>query len=729
MRGAWPAALGAALGALLSLRTVVAFTELPWFDVDPALSAVRFPGLGPSGSLLLDAGIAAVSAVLVAAFAGRAAVMVAIGSLAVVVARLGDESTLGALGWRGADWIAAWCACAGAVAVARNPRQPARLAWSTMVAVMLGACCLWLARGAWQWFHEHASTVDYFRTQAREAFFGDRGWDPQGPQALTYERRLLQREMGGWFALANVFSGVMAVAAVALAGLPRVAGRRGVSWGMLSGACAAAVLANGSKGAIAAMAIGFGALLALRLLRVRAPIAAASALALVGLSSAAAWLRAGPLAGAWPDERSLLFRSHYLETARRAWLEQPWTGTGPDGFQDASARLRPVEAVEIVRSAHAAFVDWVAQLGVGGFAWMLAALGILAWSAHGAASEREPLPAPESRDGAPQRCAMAAALAAMLASILIEADGLDAAGALVRFVGGAAWAGAAVTLLPRLWSARGSGARMLFPAALVTLCHAQVEMTLWNPGSAAWLLALLGASVPPHAVAADAAASRASPRGWPRAIGAIACTLVAGACLLRSSREARTEHALEEAAERLHARVRASGVSPQEARREAAAALRTWSRLLACEQWMRAAEAEGAASDAGRRDLAAAAAAADDAVRDGAGLIPASRLDALHAAAQAWERLALAGDSTARAGAFERALEVTRFDAGSASGWLRAARIAATLERPDAAALASEALRRDDAMELDPLVRLSPSDRELAERLAGVTFPKPSAPP
>jgi len=79
MRGLLAAASGAALGALVSLRTIVAFTDMPWFDVDPSLDPSPFAGLGPSGSLWIDACIAALSAVLVGVFAGRAAVLVAVG--------------------------------------------------------------------------------------------------------------------------------------------------------------------------------------------------------------------------------------------------------------------------------------------------------------------------------------------------------------------------------------------------------------------------------------------------------------------------------------------------------------------------------------------------------------------------------------------------------------------------------------------------------------------------
>lgn len=732
MRRLWPAALGAALAALACLRTIVAFNGLTWFDVDPVLDPSPFAGLGPAGSLRIDACMALVGALLLFAFAGRAATLVSLGALAVTLARLGDESAFGALGWRGWDWIASWVGCAAAVAVARNPRQQARLAWSAMVSVLLGVCCLWLARGAWQWFQEHASTVRFFHEDGRDAaFFADRGWDPQGPQALGYVRRLEQREMTGWFGLANIFAGTLAVAAAALAGLPREQGRRGMSWGMLSAACVIGVLANGSKGAVAAMAIGFAAVAALRWLRMRPATLAVMAVVAVIASALAPVLRGTLLAGAMPGERSLLFRWHYLRTAWDAWREAPFAGTGPECFRDASARLRPFDAVEIVQSAHAAFVDWVAQLGVGGAAWIVAALAIVAWSARGAALEPTPLPAPPARDGLAQRLVAIGALLALAAAMLVELHTLDMPAAFVRLVGGVAWAGAAVTLLPRLWSARSCGAHMLFPAALVALCHAQVEMTLWNPGSCAWLLLVLGASVPPHALHPDSPELAVLPNRLPRSLAALVALVVAGACLLRGAAEARAESALELAANRLVREIRAtSGVAPEQARRNAADALRPWSRLLASDQLLRAAAAAGPGSPSGQADLLAAARDADDAVAAGAGVLVSPHLEALHAAALAWELRALATERRDDLGmAMQRALAVAAFDPRAASAWLRAARTASMLGRDDATTYARAALRADDAMTLDPLARLAPRDRAQAEAIAAITSPVPASAP
>ena len=732
LRRHWPALLGAALGALVCLRALVAFTDQPWFDVDPVSDPGRFAGLGPAGSLRIDAAMAVVSGLMLLAFAGRAAALLAAGALAVTVLRLGSESNLGALGWRGWDWIGAWTACAAAVAVARNPRQQARLAWSALVATLLAVCALWLARGAWQWFREHPSTVEYFHTQGHDqAFFRERGWDPQGPQALGYARRLEQREMTGWFGLANIFAGVLAVAAVALAGVPRERGRDGMSWGVLAAACAAAVLANGSKGAVVALAIGFAAVAALRWMRPRPASLAAASVGAVALSALAPWLRSVVFAGAMPGERSLLFRWHYHQTAWKAWLERPWMGTGPEGFRDASARLRPPDAVEIVQSAHAAFADWVAQLGVGGLVWIAAALAVLVWAARGAALEPTPLPAPPARDGWAQRITLGAVAFAMLASLAAEWHTLDEAGLLARLVGGAAWGAAAVTLLPRLWSARSCGAHLLFPAALVALCHAQVEMTLWNPGSAAWLLVVLGAAVPPHALDPQSAEMSAPPRRLPRAVAGCAALLVAVACALGAAAAQRTEDALEAAATRLVRETAAtSGVAPAQARRNAAEALRPYSRLLSSDQWLRAAAISGVGSPAGRADLARAAEDADDAATHGPGRVFASRLDALHAAALAWEVRALASQSREdRAAALQRALAVTAFDLRAASAWLRAARMAQALQRPDAATYARLAVTADDSFGLDPLARLAPRDRAQAEALAGVTSSSPAPAP
>jgi hypothetical protein len=286
-------------------------------------------------------------------------------------------------------------------------------------------------------------------------------------------------------------------------------------------------------------------------MRVRPGLLVAASLGLVAASALAAAGRALALASVMPGERSLLFRWHYLQTAWSAWREHPLIGTGPEGFKDASARLRPMDAVEIVQSAHAAFADWMAQLGVASVAWIGAAVAMLVWSARGAAMEPTPLPAPESRDGLAQRITMLAVLVAMAFSLQAEIHTLDATSLMVRLVGGIAWAGTAVTLMPRLWSARSCGAHMLFPAALVMLCQGQVEMTLWNPGSCAWLLVMLGAAVPPHALQPDAEELRRTPRMTWRVTAASAAGLACLVCALGWSAHRRMESALGGAAAQL----------------------------------------------------------------------------------------------------------------------------------------------------------------------------------
>ncbi|MFM1830056.1 MAG: hypothetical protein RLZZ558_396 [Planctomycetota bacterium] len=732
----WPAVAGAMLATLACLRTLVAISPAIWFDVDPLLTAeagraVPMSGIGPAGSLAIDLAMLLVAAPLLWCFAGRAAALVALVAVVPLPAGLLLDESVARLGWRGWDWITAWVACGAAAAVARNPRPGARLAWSAMVATLLGVCGAWMARGVWQWVVEHPDTVAYFRGGAGRDFLQERGWDPEGPQALAYVRRLEQREMLGWFGLSNIFSGVMAVAAVALAGMPRTQGRRGGSWLLLAGACAVAVVLNGGKGAIAAMLIGLAAVGVMHRWR-PAPIAVAGvALALVALSALAPLLRGMLPMPALQGERSLLFRWHYLQTAWSAWLERPWTGTGTEGFQDASARLRPATAVELVQSAHAAFVDWVAQLGVGGAAWIAAALALLVWSARGAAMEPAPLPVPPASDGRPQWIVAVVAMAGAMLAIGQESHTLHATDLAVRLVGGAAWAGVAAMLLPRLWSARSCGAHLLFPAALAMLCHAQVEMTLWNAGSAAWLLVLLGAAAPSHGLHPQSAEMERAPRPVPRMLAGATALALAMACLPTLGMQRRMASAMEDVAQQLVRETRPdSPVDAATARRRAADAIRAWSRLLASDQLLRAAVAEGVRSPRGVSDLRAACVDADDAVDRGAGPLAATRLETLQRAALAWLALAEAtGEHPDQVGARERALAVVAFEPRATALWLRAARLAQRTRDPRAADFARTAIEVDDSFTLDPLAMLSPRDRAEAEGLAGLSEPWPDRSP
>ena len=170
------------LAGLLVARTVVAWTPLVHFDLDPSAisreAVVPFAGLGPAGSLALDAMTCLVAAGLLVVLA-RSSTVAWQGCLAItagVMAALdvglvlrGDFENL----WRGSAWASAFMGAGALAACAAHP-QAARLQ-RIALAVFLSVAALWLARGAWQLVVEHPATVAQYQTSKQE-FLAAQGW-------------------------------------------------------------------------------------------------------------------------------------------------------------------------------------------------------------------------------------------------------------------------------------------------------------------------------------------------------------------------------------------------------------------------------------------------------------------------------------------------------------------------------------------------------------------------
>ncbi len=508
-----PGLLSGLLAAIAAARMSVSIVPQTRFDADPVLNPSSYAGLGPTGSLLLDVALLLVAALIFAgeARAGRrvSGILLLLALLpAIPIAWHGSSNALDL--FRGATWLAA--AVAG-VAAAHRARAPAFRA--ILLAGLLGGLVPLVLRGAEQILIEHGETLRAFQAN-KAAFFAERGWDPQGAAARNYERRLSQPEATGWFALSNIFSAAMAFGTVAcgIALLRAFAARRAAVnaanaaherpalqlplvpvLGLL--ACGALLIANGSKGAIAAAAIAFvvGGVLAWRGSLPRATLIAGALL----LAALAAPLLRGVLGeSALGGERSLLFRSQYLEAAGRAFVETlPW-GTGPDGFQDAYLRLKPERSPEDVQSAHAMLIDWLATLGPWTIGWMaLVGAAVLGGSRRVESEDAER----DAQGGDPARgpvllAAACVALIPLAIGAVAEATILSAWWWIVRLLSAAG----AFAVVIAVHAAARRDPRFVTIAAwgagLALLTQAQVEMLAFQPGfvvAFALALGLLGA--------------------------------------------------------------------------------------------------------------------------------------------------------------------------------------------------------------------------------------------
>lgn len=568
--------------AMVLLRVLASHAPELVFDIDPLLAAGAQPALGPAGSLLVDVVLVAGAALILAAEIARGAglappfILLALLPLPIVVMhglRSADDLVLGSA------WSSAVIAAVAIAHACRDCRMR-----TLVVAILLAAAAPLAFRGAWQLLVEHEATVRLYRA-TREAFLAARGWSPESPQARLYEERLFQPEAIGWFGLSNVYSSIMVALALAWCGLAMASWRRRLpsGWTALAAlvaiACATLVVVNGGKGATGALAIGL-VLFALAAWRL-GPVQRFGRVILVLLPLLGLLAVVGR--GLAPEdiggERSLLFRWQYLVGAVRVMSDHWLIGAGPAGFRDAYLVVRLPRAPEEIGSAHSAFADWIAALGLLGLAWVV----LVAWflvratcSARGSTSETrrtagagafaeataEEDPEATSRGGASRRLVVLAAVALLgpLIAFWIEVGMLDAVDSAVRLGAIALWFGLAFLVSAVLERATGEQTWLNWAFAVVVsvlLLHAQIEMTLWLPASALFILVLVGAIA-----GAPAARNAESARrlAWiaPALVGALGVSLFVGAWLPA----ARQQRLVIDAATPLHALARERRTSP-----------------------------------------------------------------------------------------------------------------------------------------------------------------------
>ena len=501
------------IAGLAAIRLMLPFAPDRLFDVDPASVGGPFPAVGSAGSLLMDVLLIGLAgfALGIEARRGRVdRVLLAMLLLPLpVIAWHGWNDTLDA--WRGFDWFAA---VAAGVALAHLVRVPSTR--RAVLAILLAAIAANAVRGFHQVSIEHADTVAFYE-ENRDMILASRGWAPDSPTALVYERRLRQPEATGWIGFSNVLSGLLAAGGVLAIGLLVEARRSGVSdrrgaggpavLGFVGTACLLLVGLNGSKGAIAASGVGvFGLLLVLGPLRDAFLRRSGLWLLAVAFLAFSAILLRGVLPEEFGGDRSLLFRWHYLQGAVSMFLAHPWIGVGPDGFQDAYLASRPLRSPEAVASAHSVFTDWIAALGVAGVAWILVA-GRIVLRGGGDSLEASPSAgeaSPSAGEASGSRLLITGGL--MLFAILflqfwIEGPlGSEALAVRIASITAAGLVGLA------FWSV-SSGVPdsivrgIAVAAAGVVVAQSQIEMLAWQPGSlvACWgFLACAGGVSPPR---------------------------------------------------------------------------------------------------------------------------------------------------------------------------------------------------------------------------------------
>ena len=510
---------------VIGVRVLSEHARIPWWDVDPLVSAIPETRITPWMSMALDALVMVAAALVMVAGGSESLRGRRIGMLGWVLVLIGCAGVLlhglvltpygGVQSMRGdtrsftigATWASAmaggyglWVACAD------------RRVLAACAGVVLGVVAPVCAVGVVQVFVEHAATVRAFEADPAAALLGA-GVEPGSPAAASFERRLRQAEATGAFGLANVYGTVAAAGAafwavMAVGAWRARVGRRVIVAAAGAAAGCAALWLSASKGAMVAAVFGVGLVGVIAMLaRVRG--SRAWMVRALGVIAIVVPLGAVVVRGAVGErigELSLLFRWHYWQASARIIAEHVWFGVGPGNFKSAYLLAKNPLNPEQVESPHSVVADWVAQLGVSGWAWVVllvcaaGALGVGVFNAEGAES------AEKEADGARDRGnkgSSEAGDAGRLVSVVVPVVSAAVAGWIGREALGseralAVLVGVVVWCVMAAWVVREHarvGAWFVgacAAAGAVAMAHGQIEVTPVMAGSAGWWAAVVG---------------------------------------------------------------------------------------------------------------------------------------------------------------------------------------------------------------------------------------------
>ncbi len=471
--------------SVLARATTMA-EPLPGWDADPTRIPIAIIGLGPTGSLLLDA-MAWLGAGLVltnkrSRRSEPLALLALAGALLVIAhTALVDAQNVEAIRI-GSSWAAAWVSFAAIASVAHRP-----LVRTTLGSLFLACVLLLGAKAIVQVFVEHPLMLAQFDSD-RAGNLIAQGFQPGSEQALVYERRLRQPDPTGWFGLSNVLATFLAMGSVSLvlAGFMCKKAARTAIFTAAAG-IGAVLFLTGSKAGIGVAVLGVMAFAATTFLP-RKP-AVASVLAIIAVPTAAVVIRG--LTGIPEGERSLLFRWFYMQGAAGVSLDALPLGTGPAGFQDAYMLHKPPLATEDVTSPHMVLWDYAATLGLVGLPLIAAILWSAFLLARNLLSTTRHAPS-TMRLRQVRPLLIIGMLAPIFIGVWLESEATTIESALGRLVGVLAWGGLALLLV---WVGMPTK-RMLAIAGIVLLCHAQLDMAMIIPGSAPLAISILALAIP-----------------------------------------------------------------------------------------------------------------------------------------------------------------------------------------------------------------------------------------
>jgi hypothetical protein len=478
--------------ALAVFKASVSLAVFPGWDMDPMSMASPLVGLGPTATLAIDCAlitlagaVIALSSPLVGRFPAVELLLFASGCAAVawhglISKQASQENLLVGIGWA--------AAMSAAVAIAHAARL--EVVRKTGAAIAIGFLAALALKGAMQVFDEAPQTIAAYKAN-REAILASHGWAPDSFAARTFERRLYEAVATGWFGLSNIVA-TFGAAGIGVFGvlLLREPGRKlrafaavGLAWGLLCVGLAT------SKGGWAAAGVGLASGLGGAWIVGRSRLAGATLMIALPLATVGAVIARG-LIGERIGELSLLFRSQYLGAAAKIFAGSPVQGVGPAGFKDAYLLAKSPLSPEEVSSPHSLLFDFAATLGLGGIAWSVLWLALLALAgANLARDEREEEVAEPDDARSAFRPAALALAGATIGSSWVES-------AIATPLSGFARIAALALGLLIAWRVCSAGRRALRIALIAgaAACgfHAMIEVTPVQSGSSALFAVFIG---------------------------------------------------------------------------------------------------------------------------------------------------------------------------------------------------------------------------------------------
>ncbi len=514
------------------IRLLSTHSRFPWWELDPSRQPVPETTLLPSQALTLDTIVWLASMLGVGACVMLGRPLRWITGLLALIGCAGAMTTsifMGARAGTGPDdavLASAWSsAIIGAWAMSHLAADPAIR--RHVFAVIAGAAWVLAAKGAYQVFIEHPATVAHYKANT-EAMLAAQGIEPGSTGAREFERRLMQPEATGWVGMSNAHASILAAMlamtlALAWSAWSDVRAKRlpSGSAGVLTltaVAAAGGLAMTFSKGGIVAglLAVTLSIWVARPRAACQSPadqrtaplVVLAPALPLLALAAIALRGALGESLG----ERSLLFRSQYLQASLRIIADSFPLGVGPGGFKAAYALHKPALSPETVESPHSILFDWTACLGAFGVAWCVLLFTWLAIAASNSPTEKAratALSASQAKGIAFSRNGMSERDSDSVSSF----QSSSAVWLLVPILSCAvAWTREAPTVAPDEWLVRAIGvlgwlatihtagsvsahrliAASLLAAAVALVTHAQIELTTVLPATAATVFLVIG---------------------------------------------------------------------------------------------------------------------------------------------------------------------------------------------------------------------------------------------